>query len=68
MSNETTVTVDEARAFIATHDAYGSVRLYGTLETGEIVAIKSEYYLNKYKCTRLYVVHNSGAYSWITKG
>lgn len=57
--SEIDLTVKQAREFISNHDAYGAVRLYGVIADGEdgagqIVAIKSEYYLNKYVYSRIY--------------
>ena len=57
--SETDLTIEQAREFISNHDAYGAVRLYGVIADGEesegqIVAIKSEYYLNKYVFSRIY--------------
>jgi len=57
---EQDITEDEARQFIATHDAYGPTRLYGVIAEGEecagqIVGLKSTYYLERYRYSRIYL-------------
>lgn len=61
---QTTLTIEQAREFIRNNDAYGRIRLYGVIADGEecegqIVAIKSEYHINKYVFSRIYTNDNS---------
>lgn len=58
---EFNVSIDEAREFIQNNDAYGMSRLYGILAdteecAGQIVGIKSNYYLDRAEYSRIYVV------------
>lgn len=58
---EIDLNVDQAREFIQNNDAYGSDRLYGILAdteecAGQIVGIKSNYYLDRSNYSRIYVV------------
>lgn len=59
---EITLHIDKARIHLNSpeFDGYGDERMYGVVEDGEsagqIVAIKSEYHLDKYQYSRVYLV------------
>lgn len=60
---ETTITIAEAKEILETpgYDAYGKLRIYAVW-SGQIVSIKSTYYLEKYGWTaeRIYTLTNDG--------
>lgn len=59
---EVDITTAQARELLSSpgFDAYGKVRIYGQLEGGGLVAIKSVYHLEHYALTRVYTVVNNG--------
>ena len=53
------LTIEQAQKIIAEHGGYGRVRVYGILAEGQdgegqIMAIKSDYHLQKYRYSRIY--------------
>lgn len=64
--SERDVTADEARAILAKHGGYGTVRVYGIITDhpdfeGQVKAIKSEHHLTQYGYSRIYAVGNDGS-------
>ena len=66
MSERTQLTVEQARSILREpgYNAYGTFRLYGVVgdgpSQGQMVAIKSEYYLDQYTYSEVYGVGNDG--------
>lgn len=59
--HETDLSIDQARDFVQSNDAYGSTRLYGIIGeaeecAGQIAGIKSEYHLDRFNYSRIYTV------------
>lgn len=62
MDNKIDLTIQAARNILTEpgYDAYGNFRIYGILDDGQILAIKSEYQLDRFAYARVWVKSNNG--------